>query len=66
MLLVWLLAFIGLALLIALAASAVFGVERRGQRDAFDQAVGAMARLQSAAIQAIQELRELDNKPGRD
>ena len=60
MILVWLLAFIGLGLLVGLAASAVFSADRREPEDAFDLAVNAMSRLQAAAIQAVQELREFD------
>jgi hypothetical protein len=65
MLFVYLLAGIGLLTLLGLAAAAVLGVEHVGgeePEDAFDAALTAVGRLQSAAWQAIQELRDLDQR----
>jgi hypothetical protein len=64
--LVWFLALIGLVCLFALAAVAVFGAGQRPAdsepEDSFDLALSAVARLQSAAWRAVQELRELDSR----
>lgn len=65
MVLVWFLAILGLVMLIGLAALALLGTARgRGDQepeDSFDLALSAVARLQSSAWRAIQELRELDS-----
>jgi hypothetical protein len=69
MLFVYLLAGIGLLALLGLAAAAVFGVQRVGDEeseDAFDMALAAVGRLQSAAWQAVQELRDLDGRQGKE
>jgi hypothetical protein len=66
MIFVYLLAFIGLFLLLGLAALAVLGVARHlgddEPEDSFGLALAAVARLQSAAWRSIQELRELDSR----
>ncbi len=66
MIFVYLLAFIGLFLLLGLAAAAVLGAARHfdgGEpEDSFDLALSAVARLQAGAWRAIQELRELDSR----
>lgn len=66
MIFVYLLALIGLLTLVGLAALAIIGAGRRiGERepeDSFDLALSAVARLQSSAWRAIQELRELDSR----
>jgi len=62
---VYILATIGLLLLIGLAASAVLGPSRRPHdepADPYDLALSAVARLQGAAWRAVQELRELDKR----
>jgi hypothetical protein len=65
---VYILAAIGLLVLICLAAAAVLGPARRPgdePADAFDLALSAVSRLQGAAWRAVQELRELD-RHGKD
>ncbi len=65
MIFVYVLALIGLLSLLALAALAVVGAGRQASNkepeDSFDLALSAVARLQSSAWRAIQELRELDS-----
>lgn len=62
MVLVWFLAIIGLTLLIALAALAVIAIGRlhppNEPEDVFDLALASVSRLQSAAWEAIHELRQ--------
>lgn len=65
MIFVYLLAFIGLFMLLGLAALAVLGAAQHlgddEPGDSFDLALSAVARLQSAAWRSIQELRNLDS-----
>lgn len=65
MIFVYVLALIGLLSLLALAALAILGAGRQSSdkepEDSFDLALSAVARLQSSAWRAIQELRELDS-----
>jgi hypothetical protein len=65
MIFVYVLALIGLLSLLALAALAVVGAggqaSNKEPEDSFDLALSAVARLQSSAWRAIQELRELDS-----
>ena len=60
MVFLYLLALIGLGTLIALSILAVVIAGRRVSDDPFDQALTAVARLQSAAWRSVQELRALD------
>lgn len=69
MVFVYFLACIGLFALLGLSAAAVLGIHRYGDEeteDSFDLAVSAVARLQSAAWRAIQELRDLDHRQGKE
>lgn len=63
MLIVWLLALIGLS------AVALIGLSRRtesgDQADAFDLALAAVARIQTAAWKSVEEIRSLD-KPRKE
>jgi hypothetical protein len=63
---VYLLALIGLLTLLGLSAAAILGADRgigeREPADAFDVALAAVARLQSSAWRAVQELRDLDSQ----
>lgn len=65
MVFVYLLAFIGLFMLLGLAAVAVLGAAQQldGEEpeDSFDLALSAVARLQAGAWRTIQELRNLDS-----
>jgi hypothetical protein len=69
MVLVWLLAVVGLMLLIALAVLGVVAIGRlrppTEPEDAFDLALASVARLQSAAWGSIQELRH-ENRKGEE
>jgi hypothetical protein len=69
MLIVWLLALIGLGFLIGLSAVALIGLSRRAEsgdhEDAFDLALAAVARIQTAAWKAVEEIRSLD-KPRKE
>jgi hypothetical protein len=64
MIFVYLLALIGLLGLLALSVVAVLiaarPTSRKEPEDSFDLALSAVARLQSSAWRAVQELRELD------
>lgn len=65
MIFVYFLALIGLLALLALSTLAVLGAGRaateKEPEDSFDLALSAVARLQSSAWRAVQELRELDS-----
>jgi hypothetical protein len=69
MVFVYLLACIGLLALVGLAAAAILGVQHADDEepeDAFDTALAAVGRLQSAAWQAVQGLRDLDGRQGKE
>jgi hypothetical protein len=70
MIMVWFLALVGLAFLIALAGLAVVGASRlrppAKPGDPFDLALEAAARLQADAWDAVQKIRQLDDQKGDD
>jgi hypothetical protein len=67
MVLVYVLAVIGLAALVVLAAAALaVRVEESGEDDPYDRALVAAARIHSGAWEAINELRQLGSSAPSD
>lgn len=61
---VYLLAALGLAVLLVLAASGLaYGLDEPDPDDPYEQALAAAARLQAGAWEAIHELREIGAAP---